>query len=48
MALEGSVAPDAQELEQAGSVRVDPRWAIVTGQMTAEAGAQGMGQAGAR
>ena len=36
LALEGSVAPDAQELEQTGSVRVDPRWAIVTGQMTAE------------
>ena len=48
LALEGSVAPDAQELEQTGSVRVDPRWAIVTGQMTAEMGSQGMGQAGAR
>ena len=48
LALEGSVAPDAQELEQTGSVWVDPRWAIATGQMTAEMGSQGMGQAGAR
>ena len=48
LALEGSVAPDAQRLEQNGSVRVDPRRAIVTGQMTAEMGSQGMGQAGAR